>query len=569
MNVTIVDHTGNMTLMLLDDLVKVFCDERPRPSLEEVDLSVLRGDRLSFQLAFSGNGGFTGPEHWHTRFAKVKVTSPLSDYITVRLVESVPCQYVTHADADDNYLRKAPGLYPDLLLPINDNFVTVTDGLWRALWVDLELPTDVAPGDYPASFEWLDPQTGELMASAALTLTVLPAALPELDFPRTEWFHADCLADWYGVEVFSEAHWEILRKFIRAAVRRGINMILTPQFTPPLDTGVGYERTTTQLVEIWREDGGWRFDFANMRRWISLCLDCGVKYFEMSHLFSQWGAVAAPKVMGWADGEYRQLFGWDTPAAEGEYPRFLHSYLPQLCEVLRAFGIEDRTFFHISDEPSLKQLESYRAARETVREDLAGCRFLEAVSDYDFFSHGLIDSPVCATSRIGTYLEHHTPGLWSYYCTVQYKRMSNCFIGMPSGRTRIYGAQLYKFDIAGSLRWGYNFYNSAYSYYRVNPYLSNDCGASVPAGDPFIVYPGPDGEPLESLRMLLLDDAIRDLRALRALEAKLGRDATLALMEEELEQPLTFDTFPDWPEDARYLLRMRQRVNKALCADTP
>ena len=49
-------------------------------------------------------------------------------------------------------------------------------------------------------------------------------------------------------------------------MKRGINMILTPQFTPPLDTGVGYERTTVQLVEVFKEADGWRFDFKNLRR---------------------------------------------------------------------------------------------------------------------------------------------------------------------------------------------------------------------------------------------------------------------------------------------------------------
>ena len=80
--------------------------------------------------------------------------------------------------------------------------------------------------------------------------------------------------------------------------------------------------------------------------------------------------------------------------------------------------------------------------------------------------------------------------------------------------------------------------------------LCFDCGASVPAGDPFIVHPGPAREALESLRMLLLDDAILDLRALRALEEKSGRDDTLALMKAGLDLLLTFDFFPDWPGDA-------------------
>ena len=563
MKITCYDE--GLRIRLLDDLVKVFVDEAPRPSVTPVDLSVLRSDRLSFQLACAGTralpaNGFRP----HARFVRLEVESPIAGWITARTVESVPVRYVTHAGAAGSYLRRAPGMYPDLLSPLRNGVFAIADDEWRALWLDVEVPEAAEPGEYPVALKLVDPQDGGPVAAVEVTVTVLPFVLPEQTFPRTEWFHTDCLADWYNVPVFSEAHWEILRAYIAAAVKRGINMILTPQFTPPLDTAVGWERTTTQLVEVYREGNGYRFDFANLERWIRLCLDCGVRYFEMSHLFSQWGAVAAPKVMGWVDGELRQLFGWDTPAVGGEYTRFLQAYLPQLRKVLRGFGIEERCYFHISDEPSIAQLESYGAARESIREVMEGCHFLEALSDYDFYSHGLTEAPVCATNHIEPFLAHGTPHLWSYYCTGQ-ANLSNCFIGQPSGLTRLYGAQLYKFDIEGSLRWGYNYYNTAYSYERINPFLVNDGGGVLPAGDCFIVYPGPDGKPQESIRMLVLDDAIRDLRALRALEAKLGREKVLAMVDEGLPEPLRFDAFPGHPEDGRYALTLRARVNRALC----
>ena len=559
-------YREDLQLRVLDDLVKVFNDEAPRPSCADVDFSVLRNDRLSFQLAYASVRSMP-VKGWreHARFAQLWVESPVSDWITVRSVESVPVRYAAHAGTPDNYLRKAPGLYPDVLAPLRNRVVAIADDEWRALWFDVEVPGDAEPGDYPVAVHLDDPQTGAPMAELSLKVTVLSFTLPDQVFPRTEWFHADCLADYYGVPVFSEPHWEILRAYISAAVRRGINMILMPQFTPPLDTAAGRERTTTQLAEVYREAGEYRFDFSKLRRWIELCLGCGVRYFEMSHLFSQWGAAAAPKVMGWEDGDYRQLFGWETPATGGEYTRFLATYLPELCKVLDEYDLRDRCWFHISDEPHLTQLDSYRAAKDSVRGLLKGCRFLEALSDYDFYRRGLVETPVCATNFIEPFLARETPHLWSYYCTGQSNHVSNCFIAQPSGLTRLYGAQLYKFNIEGSLRWGYNFYNSAYSYERVNPFLINDAGGCLPAGDSFIVYPGPDGQPLESIRMMVLDDAMRDLRAMRALEKKDGRERVLGMVDDGLPKPLRFDEFPDFPEDGRYVLALRRRVNRALC----
>ena len=54
--------------------------------------------------------------------------------------------------------------------------------------------------------------------------------LPEQKLCHTEWFHGDCLADYYGVEVFSPGHWQALEGFIQAAARCGVNMLLTPQW---------------------------------------------------------------------------------------------------------------------------------------------------------------------------------------------------------------------------------------------------------------------------------------------------------------------------------------------------
>jgi 5-methyltetrahydrofolate--homocysteine methyltransferase len=76
------------------------------------------------------------------------------------------------------------------------------------------------------------------------------------------------------------------------------------------------------------------------------------------------------------------------------------------------------------------------------------------------------------------------------------------FIAMPSGRSRILGFQLFRHEAAGFLHWAWNFYNCMYSYYPVDPYQPTDADCGVPAGDPFQVYPGANGEPLESIRLI-------------------------------------------------------------------
>ena len=110
------------------------------------------------------------------------------------------------------------------------------------------------------------------------------------------------------------------------------------------------------------------------------------------------------------------------------------------------------------------------------------------------------------------------------------------------------------------MHWGYNFYNSQFSYGAVDPFLCSDADAYFPSGDAYSVYPGKDGTPWPSLRQAVFYEALQDLRALQLCEELYGKEYTLQLLEEEIA-PITFTNYP---KDARYLLNLRSRINGAI-----
>lgn len=538
-------------MKLLSSLVKVFQDEVPVYRPECVKLTGLWGETVSFQAAYTG-------DHFMRERLGVEVHSDIVEYVRVRTVEQVPVGRATNGIVDDNYLRITSGLYPDLLRDLKDGKVIVCSHQWRSLWVDVELTQEVPAGDH--EIEICLVKDGTAVCSCKARLTVIGVQLPELPIMHTEWMHADCLADYYHVKVFSEEHWEILENYFREYVKRSCNMMLVPLFTSPLDTAVGLERTTTQLVEVKVKDGEYYFGFDQVKRWIDLCKKCGIRYFEMSHLFSQWGAKYAPKVVALVDGKEEKIFGWHTPAV-GEYTRFLHAFLPQLIAKLREWEIAEVTYFHISDEPREEHLESYRAAKESLGDLLEGFHTFDALSSYEFYRHGLIDKPIPGNNEIEEFLDHGLTDMWTYYCTGQFYEVSNRFMSMPSARNRIYGLQLYKYDIIGILHWGYNFYNSQFSIEHINPYEVTDAGNAFPSGDPFLVYPGANRHPEESIRMMVHDEAMADLRALKLLESLTSKEYVMELIEGELAEPLTFRRYP---KSDMYLITLRNRVNRAI-----
>ena len=538
-------------MKLLSSLAKVFQDETPVYRPECLGLSALWGESVSFQAAYTG-------DFFMRERLDVKVISPIADHVRVRSVEQVPVGRATNGIVDDNYLRTTSGLYPDLLRDIPDGKVIVCSNQWRSLWIDVEVTEDIPAGRYEIEIQLVKEE--KVVCSSVMKLMVVGTVLPQLDIMHTEWMHADCLADYYHVEVFSEEHWQILENYFREYVSRDCNMMLVPLFTSPLDTAVGLERTTTQLVEVEVKGGEYFFGFDRVKRWIDLCKSCGIRYFEMSHLFSQWGAKYAPKVVAMVNGKEEKIFGWHTPAV-GEYTRFLESFLPRLIEKLREWEIADVTYFHISDEPREEHLETYRAAKESLGHMLDGFHTFDALSSYEFYKHGLVDKPIPGNNEIEEFLEHGLTDMWTYYCTGQFYEVSNRFMSMPSARNRIYGVQLYKYNIIGILHWGYNFYNSQFSIEHINPYEVTDAGNAFPSGDPFLVYPGKDGNPEESIRMMVHYEAMTDLRALKLLESLTSREHVMELIEGELAEPLTFKRYP---KSDMYLIILRNRVNREI-----
>lgn len=534
---------------IVSSMCKVFPGGENAKELEEKRLTGLNGETMSCQLAYYWGGD-------RKERGSVTVLSPIKDKVHVRMVNLVPCEYPCHMKRDEGYLAVNPGMYPDWLSEVPELGFPLVSGQWRCLWVDVEPDDTVEAGEYPITLRL--EKDGEVLCEPELTCEVLGVRLPKLPIPYTEWFHSDCLADYYQTEVFSDRYWEIVEEFVRSAAKHKCNMLLTPVFTPPLDTAIGGERRTVQLVDVAAAEGKYSFDFGNFRKWVRMASGCGIEYFEISHLFSQWGAKAAPKVMALKDGTYQQIFGWDTDSAGEEYREFLHQFLTALKEELKELGIDGRTYFHISDEPEKEHMENFRNAWEGVAKDLEGFQVMDALSDYGFYKEGLVRQPVCAVNHIKPFLEERPEKLWGYYCTAQCVDVTNRFIVLPGCRTRILGAQLYKYQLDGFLHWGYNFYNSEHSLYPIDPYRCTDAGGAFPSGDPFLVYPGKDGKPEGSVRQMLMDEAMSDYCAFLALEKLAGREKVLELIDEETV------TFDEYPQDEVYLLELRRKVNQAI-----
>lgn len=538
----------------VSSLEKVFADEELNASnLEKA--SVLRGEVFSFQLAYWCDFSVD---------LTIELDSPLTNIIEIRETALAPCEVPAEEPGDSpDLLRTTPGLYPDPLLPI-DKKIKVAPRQWRTAWVTARVADDEPAGKKTISCKaraLIVHENESVDAETAIELEVLPVALPKQKLVHTEWFHADCIYSFYNIKCWSEEYWELLDKYIANFSNHGMNMLLTPLWTPPLDTKVGGERPTVQLLGIEKDGDTFKFDFEKLGRWIDLSLKNGIEYFEMAHPFTQWGAEFCPKVIVRENGDDKKMFGWHTSSRCDEYVSFLRQLFPQLLAFLDSKGVKDKCFYHVSDEPHVEHMDNYKPCAELIRELVDGAPIIDALSNIEFYKNGLVENPIPCNNHIEPFVEAKVEPLWTYYCISQREKVPNRFFNFPSYRNRVMGVLMYKYDVYGFLQWGYNFWYSQFSIdQKLDPFKSTDAGRGFASGDAFMVYPGENG-PVDSIRNEVMFEALQDLRALRKLESLQGRDATIALVEEGVGYELKMT---DYPRSAAWLLDLRERVNKRI-----
>ena len=518
---------------------------------------LLKGERFSYQIVYRANDA---------RMVEFSTEGELKQYIRLYQVNQSPFDApVTEVVGmtDPDFISRVPGLMPDLLTPLNEGFGNTTVNLHpSSVRVELTLPRDIAPGAYKVSVLMRD-RHGNVLAKRDMKITVLDEVIKEQSLIYTRWFYADCISDYHGVPIYSDRHFELIEGYIRTATDMGINMILVPIHTPPLDTDVGTYRPCVQLVDIERCGEVYKFGFEKFDRFIDICKRSGVKYYEMAHMFSQWGAKCAAPIKVSEDGKCDYMFGWHVSATDPKYTEFLKQYIKAVSDRLAYHGVQENAYFHISDEPSLEAIDAYKRASDIIRPLIGKARTLDALSSYPFYEQGLVECPVTSVMHMQEFLDHDVKNQWTYYCCQpQYTGSTNSFIGTPGWRTRILGLLMYKYDIKGFLHWGLNFYNNALSRRHINPYVTTSGNGSWPSGDPFILYPATNGA-YPSIRGKITAEAIGDMDLCRTVEEYIGRDAVVRIIDRLAQRPLKFEDFPKGEE---YIFEVRKKLLGALKA---
>ena len=537
---------NQVKIKVISSLEKLYNNESV-PSSTLTKFAMLKNEKKSFQVVVESENKFN---------AELFIKSNFND-IRIYTVEHIKSDFPMNKTGADDYFRFSDdSFYPDLLLPINED-VSINKGI-NVFWVEINADESLV-GNNP--IEIFIKNNNDILASALVNVDVIDCELDFNNFIYTNWFHTDCLMSHYGFEAFSDEYWRVTENFLKTANEYGMNCVLTPIFTPPLDTEIGKERPTVQLVDIAIDKGVYSFNFDKLTKWIEMGKRCGILYFEMAHFFTQWGARHAPKIMATVDGEYKKIFGWETKATSKEYTQFLTAFSIEFKKYIESRNLKNHVLIHVSDEPNFSMLIPYAKASKLIHKLYKGYKIVDALSDVWFYKLGIVSNPIPSNDHIHNFIDK-SDDLWTYYCSAQNKKcVSNRFFCNDSIRTRVIGYQMYKYDIRGFLHWGYNFYYTQLSKAVIDPYKVSDAGGKFPSGDSYIVYPAEDGTAHHSIRLKVFYDALQDMAALNALEKLTNKEECLKIIEEDKKYSITFS---DYPHSEEWLLNTREEINKKI-----
>lgn len=532
-------------ILTVSSLEKVFPKDGPKNRLSEY--SVFKNETFNYQVSVYSSKILN---------AEYCVSSDIADCVSVRVVESVPARFAKYEYMNDNFIIKKHGnddLFPDLLRPADKSEI-VRQKSWLTYFISVSCAGGLPEGLHEINFEV---KIGGKLLKSQMKLTVLPQLLPESDIDYTHWIHCDCVSDFCNAEPFTDEFYAVYGEYLKSAVSHGMTTLLTPIFTPPLDTAQGEYRKTAQLVKIEKSGDEYTFDFSALKKFIEFAKSFGIKYFELSHLASQHGAVYTPKIVARENGEEKLIFGWDVKSDDEKYLAFLDCFMSELHGFIAEIGAEDILRFHISDEMPLKSVDSSLKIKGIINKYFKDAIIMDAVSVVETAKLLNLTRPYVCTEYYGD-----LPSDYVYYCGCQRRNnLPNVHLAMPSLRNRVIGFLFYRNQTKGFLHWGLNYYYSGSSRRKINPYMTTDAGGAFDAGDPFIVYPTESGV-LESIRHEVLGEAFYDYRACKALEQKRGKRFVMDLLEKHGIKK----GFCNYPHSDVKLLALRAEIN-ALIAE--
>lgn len=386
-------------------------------------------------------------------------------------------------------------------------------GGYRPVWLTVTVPPRAKPGLYRGTLT-VTGEGGRVLAFP-LELTVLAARLPDPEdwaFFLDLWQHPWAVARYHGVKPFSPEHYRVLEPIYRELAGAG-QKALTVTITDLPWNHQNFDAYHTMIPRVKHPDGTWSFDYALFDAYVAFGRRCGIGPQIHCYTMATWG-----NRVSYTDGAtgdtVRPVLKPGTPEHEAYWGPFLKDFQRHLARK----GWADDTYIAMDERGA----DDTRATADCVKKyaprlkvampgnhppshfkgiDLANyCQFISHV-DHAFLQEAA---------------QRRMQGKTTTFYVCCGPRRPNTFSASPAAEPVWLGLYAAANGLDGFLRW-------AFVNWPRDPLYDSSFGP-WPAGDTFLLYPGPRA----SVRWELLRDGIEEAEKIRLLRAEKAVTPALA-----------------------------------------
>jgi len=371
-----------------------------------------------------------------------------------------------------NVIRRAPFQIYEVLQPIEfPDFANQNVTAYRLQW---DITGQIEKGIYPIK---LNISGLEFEKNLELTIQVYDILVPPTgkdSYGYTNWFSLSNIARMHQKEVWSEAFWDVLKKYADMMYYGRQNT-----FWVPIQQMFEFEANEPIL------------NVKRLEKYVSVFKNAGLYFLEFSPFSFRTNN-------DWSISTLTSSLKNDLLVTSKDGKVFHDKIFSQLKSVIHKNNWQNCCRLHIADEPTDVLVNDYKKFVKHLRKYFPDIPIMEATMTQELKGVINIWTPQLhefqAHQKFFQKLKKKKASIWIYSCLVPGGKWLNRLIDQERLRQVYIGWSLPYYSLDGFLHWGLNHYNTPNPFIRsvVDHPQAPDTNNQLPAGDTHVLYPGLD-----------------------------------------------------------------------------
>lgn len=483
--------------------------ENPDGGGTAIRLTAWRGERVNAQAVLYVK------DAWKDVSVKVSDLRSGSHIIPSAQIKISPVAYVMTDELNKDG-KGACGHRPDptkfdssIVADILDHHLpgfTVEANSTRPVWVSVDVPANVQPGNYKGTLTATG--AGAKALSLSISIQVLNRTLPD---PSKWSFHLDlwqnpyAVARFHNVPLWSREHFDHMRPLMKMLAGAGQKIITATIMQLPW-AGQTYDPFSSMVQKIKNIDGSWQYDYEVFDKWATYMMqEIGIDAQINCYTMIPWAMN-----FDYYDKGSNSVKFIHAKTGSPEFAGYWMPFLKDFARHLKSKGWFEKTTIAM-DERSLADMQS---TIKLIKNADAGFKVSLAGNYHKEIEADIYDYCIAFGQHFPTEIkaERDRQGKRSTVYTCCTEPFPNTFTFSAPAEARWLGWHTAAGNYDGYLRWAYNSWTRS-------P-LQDSRFKTWAAGDCYLVYPGGRS----SIRFERLREGIQDFEKISVLRRELASD---------------------------------------------